>query len=221
MGGEVAVAGADGGQRGLFEGDSEPLGALRVRPERRLPADWLLPGERPAAQEARWRAVGKTRMSVPISATMTSAVRAATPVMVAAGATPASRAGPSSVSIASGESLDLLVEEVQVGEHRADDEGVVGLKAALERFAQRGQLGAQATLGEFGESDGVGGAGHERVEPDVVERLSPEPGLVVVGEGYERWLAAHEPRDPGGRGDADDVIVQMYTSGTTGCRRAP
>jgi long-chain acyl-CoA synthetase len=37
-----------------------------------------------------------------------------------------------------------------------------------------------------------------------------------VGEGYERWLAAHEPRDPGGRGDADDVIVQMYTSGTTG-----
>jgi acyl-CoA synthetase (AMP-forming)/AMP-acid ligase II len=89
-------------------------------------------------------------------------------------------------------------------------------KAALERFAQRGQLGAQATLGEFGESDGVGRAGHERVEPDVVERLSPEPGLVVVGEGYERWLAAHEPRDPGGRGDADDVIVQMYTSGTTG-----
>ena len=40
--------------------------------------------------------------------------------------------------------------------------------------------------------------------------------LIVVGEGYERWLAAHEPRDPGGRGDAGDVIVQMYTSGTTG-----
>jgi long-chain acyl-CoA synthetase len=29
-------------------------------------------------------------------------------------------------------------------------------------------------------------------------------------------LAAHEPRDPGGHGAAGDVIVQMYTSGTTG-----
>ena len=30
---------------------------------------------------------------------------------------------------------------------------------------------------------------------------------------YERWLAAHEPRDPGGRGEAGDAVVQMYTSG--------
>ena len=50
----------------------------------------------------------------------------------------------------------------------------------------------------------------------MIGRLAPQPGLVVVGEGYERWLAANEPRDPGGRGDARDVIVQMYTSGTTG-----
>src|SRR5215204_736887 len=100
LGGEVAVAGADGGQRGLFEGDPSHLQPLRVRPERRLPADWSLPGQRPA-QEARCRAVGKTRMSVPISATMTSAVRAATPVIVAASATPAWPVGPSSVAIAS------------------------------------------------------------------------------------------------------------------------
>jgi long-chain acyl-CoA synthetase len=39
---------------------------------------------------------------------------------------------------------------------------------------------------------------------------------IVVGDGYEAWLAAHEPRDPGGRGEPGDVIVQMYTSGTTG-----
>jgi long-chain acyl-CoA synthetase len=50
---------------------------------------------------------------------------------------------------------------------------------------------------------------------DVAERV-PAPELIVVGEGYERRLAAHEPRDPGGRGAAGDVIVQMYTSGTTG-----
>ena len=40
--------------------------------------------------------------------------------------------------------------------------------------------------------------------------------LVLVGEDYEPWLAAHEPRDPGHRGDAGDVVLQMYTSGTTG-----
>jgi long-chain acyl-CoA synthetase len=50
---------------------------------------------------------------------------------------------------------------------------------------------------------------------EIAERVRP-PALIVVGEEYERWLAAHEPHDPGGRGDAGDVIVQMYTSGTTG-----
>jgi long-chain acyl-CoA synthetase len=62
----------------------------------------------------------------------------------------------------------------------------------------------------------VAGPAFREVAEDVVERLSPAPDLVVVGEGYERWLAAHEPRDPGRRGDAGDVIVQMYTSGTIG-----
>ena len=48
---------------------------------------------------------------------------------------------------------------------------------------------------------------------DVAVRV---PELIVVGDGYEDWLAAYEPRDPGRRGEAGDVIVQMYTSGTTG-----
>ena len=47
---------------------------LRVVPERRLPADWSLPGHCPA-QEARCPAVGNTLMSVPISAIIVSAVR--------------------------------------------------------------------------------------------------------------------------------------------------
>ncbi len=50
---------------------------------------------------------------------------------------------------------------------------------------------------------------------EVAEHVRP-PALIVVGEEYERWIEAHEPRDPGGRGEAADVIVQMYTSGTTG-----
>jgi long-chain acyl-CoA synthetase len=50
---------------------------------------------------------------------------------------------------------------------------------------------------------------------EVAERVRP-PDLIVVGEEYERWIEAHEPSDPGGRGEAADVIVQMYTSGTTG-----
>jgi acyl-CoA synthetase (AMP-forming)/AMP-acid ligase II len=48
----------------------------------------------------------------------------------------------------------------------------------------------------------------------------PDMQLVMVDsgdpEGYEAWLAAHEPRDPGLRGDAADAVLQMYTSGTTG-----
>ncbi len=62
----------------------------------------------------------------------------------------------------------------------------------------------------------IAGPAYREVAEDVLERLSPAPDLVIVGEGYERWVAAHEPRDPGGRGEPGDVIVQMYTSGTTG-----
>jgi hypothetical protein len=61
---------------------------LRARPDRRLPADWSLPGH-PPAQLARCPAVGKTVMSIPISATMTSAVRCATPVRLPASLPPA------------------------------------------------------------------------------------------------------------------------------------
>jgi long-chain acyl-CoA synthetase len=62
----------------------------------------------------------------------------------------------------------------------------------------------------------IAGADYRAVAEDVLERLPPGPRLVVAGDEYERWLAAHEPRDPGGRGEPGDVIVQMYTSGTTG-----
>ena len=40
--------------------------------------------------------------------------------------------------------------------------------------------------------------------------------LVIIGEDYEQWLAAAKPADPGYRGDSDDIVLQLYTSGTTG-----
>jgi long-chain acyl-CoA synthetase len=62
----------------------------------------------------------------------------------------------------------------------------------------------------------IAGGTYAAVARDLVGALSPTPELVVVTEGYEEWLAAHEPADPGERGDPDDVVLQMYTSGTTG-----
>ncbi|MHB8693900.1 MAG: long-chain-fatty-acid--CoA ligase [Solirubrobacteraceae bacterium] len=53
---------------------------------------------------------------------------------------------------------------------------------------------------------------------ELTDRCDAE--LIVVGDrhagGYERWLSSHEALDPGHRGDSGDVVVQMYTSGTTG-----
>ena len=40
--------------------------------------------------------------------------------------------------------------------------------------------------------------------------------VVAIGDEYEAALAAAAPADPGGRGQADDPVLQMYTSGTTG-----
>jgi long-chain acyl-CoA synthetase len=51
---------------------------------------------------------------------------------------------------------------------------------------------------------------------DVAEELGRGRRLVVVERQYEEWLAAHDAVDPGGSGEPDDVVLQMYTSGTTG-----
>ena len=40
--------------------------------------------------------------------------------------------------------------------------------------------------------------------------------VVQVGAEYEAWLASGPAADPGGRGEPQDAVVQMYTSGTTG-----
>jgi long-chain acyl-CoA synthetase len=53
-------------------------------------------------------------------------------------------------------------------------------------------------------------AGHAYA--DVVAEHEP----IVVGVDYESRLAAHDVRDPEARAESGDVVLQLYTSGTTG-----
>lgn len=48
------------------------------------------------------------------------------------------------------------------------------------------------------------------------DRLPALRRVVVVGEEYEAWLAAAEPAAPVHHAEPDDVVLQLYTSGTTG-----
>jgi long-chain acyl-CoA synthetase len=66
----------------------------------------------------------------------------------------------------------------------------------------------------------IAGDGFAEAAGELIEGQAASTELVVVGNngerGYERWLAAHDALDPGRRGENGDVVVQMYTSGTTG-----
>ncbi len=62
----------------------------------------------------------------------------------------------------------------------------------------------------------IAGPDYEETVAEVVAPLSVQPRVVRVAVDYEAWLAAHEPVDPGGRGEPRDVVLQLYTSGTTG-----
>ena len=70
----------------FLSASSSHFDPLRVLPDLRLPADWWLPGQRPA-HEARCPAVGNTDMSVPISARMFCAERVSIPVSVRSSST--------------------------------------------------------------------------------------------------------------------------------------
>ena len=56
----------------------------------------------------------------------------------------------------------------------------------------------------------------EEVTDEVVAGLDRRPSIIRVATDYEEWLGSHDPADPGGRGEAGDVVLQLYTSGTTG-----
>ena len=54
------------------------------------------------------------------------------------------------------------------------------------------------------------------VATDVAAQVPQDLRVVAIGDEYEQLLTASKPVDPGGRGEADDPVLQMYTSGTTG-----
>jgi long-chain acyl-CoA synthetase len=62
----------------------------------------------------------------------------------------------------------------------------------------------------------IAGEAYAEVARELAASVAHDLEVVVVGDAYEHWLNAHRPIDPGGRGDSDDTVVQMYTSGTTG-----
>ena len=112
---------------------SSHLEPLRVLPERRLPADWSLPGHCPA-QEARCLAVGNTAH---VDADLGDDHLGGAPLHAG------DRAQQLNGLLERGDLLsdrlgqagDLLIEEVQVGEDRADPDRVQVIEAALERLA--------------------------------------------------------------------------------------
>jgi long-chain acyl-CoA synthetase len=62
----------------------------------------------------------------------------------------------------------------------------------------------------------LAGPAHMTVAGELANAVAQDLRVVAIGAEYERWLAAHPPDDPGGRGASGDTVLQMYTSGTTG-----
>jgi long-chain acyl-CoA synthetase len=73
-----------------------------------------------------------------------------------------------------------------------------------------------AILGDAGAPVLIADAAYAGVAGELVAGARRPLALIGLEDAYEPWLAAHPAADPGDRGAPGDVIVQMYTSGTTG-----
>lgn len=62
----------------------------------------------------------------------------------------------------------------------------------------------------------IAGPDYREVARAIARDVPQQLEVVDTGDDYERRLAAASPIDPGYSGEASDVAVQMYTSGTTG-----
>ena len=62
----------------------------------------------------------------------------------------------------------------------------------------------------------IAGPTYREVAREIAAGVPQPLEVVETGAAYEARLDAHPPTDPGHRGAANDVSVQMYTSGTTG-----
>ncbi len=108
--------------------------------------------------------------------------------------------------------LDRTAPEVAELLFAASKLGAV-LVALNWRLARR-ELGR--ILADSGAAVLIAGPDYAEVACALSQEVSSLRDVIVVDASYEPWLDAHAPVDPGGRGEPDDVVVQLYTSGTTG-----
>src|SRR3954454_3806053 len=149
---------------------SSHLEPLRVLPERRLPADWSLPGHWPARGE-----VPRGREPGHVGADL-SDHRFGTAALDADGCAQQLNRRRERADLLLDrvrESVDLRIEEVDVREDRADPERVMGVEATFQRLAQRRDLLAHLPARELREYLRVGGSTNERVE-HVAARLAED-----------------------------------------------
>jgi long-chain acyl-CoA synthetase len=62
----------------------------------------------------------------------------------------------------------------------------------------------------------IAGPSYRELARDIARAVPQRMQVIDTGEDYEQRLQVSAPNDPGHRGAASDVAVQMYTSGTTG-----
>ena len=62
----------------------------------------------------------------------------------------------------------------------------------------------------------IAGPSYRSVAREIAGAMPQRLEVIDTGDDYEQRLQASAATDPGHRGGADDVAVQMYTSGTTG-----
>jgi long-chain acyl-CoA synthetase len=74
----------------------------------------------------------------------------------------------------------------------------------------------QTIVADAGCSVIIAGPSYREVARAIASDVPQQLEVIDTGEDYERRLRAQPPTDPGHRGTANDVAVQMYTSGTTG-----
>ena len=123
-------------------------------------------------------------------------------VMLAAGVGPGSRVAH--LDRSAPEVVELLAAAAKVG----------AVAVPLNwRLAAR-ELTAIAT--DAGAPLLIAGEGFADVAGAVADGVPQALTVIGVGHDYETRLAAADSTDPGGRGEADDPVLQMYTSGTTG-----
>ena len=90
------------------------------------------------------------------------------------------------------------------------------LAAVLEDSRARVLIAGQGFASVVDQLIGEGSGSTEVVIVRDGSIVGDGPGNADRDGDYEAWLGAHDPLDPGLRGASDDVVVQMYTSGTTG-----